>query len=161
MVDSFRQVADEDLTDGHIARLGIEPMPALAQSGEPLFLAVGFKKPHLPIVAPKKYWDMYDRSRFSLADHRGGIMGDSGYTLHDSSELRGYEGVPSEGPISEDLQRECIHGYYACTTFIDAQVGSLVDELASLGLSENTTVVLRATTVSILVITACVVNTQR
>lgn len=135
-------VADSELSDGQIALSGIKLMRDLRESDQPFFLAVGFKKPHLPFIAPKKYWDLYDSSQFQFAVHRGGIEGASGYSLHDSPELRGYEGVPEKGEISEDLQRECIHGYYACTSLIDAQVGMLLDELDKLGLSDHTTVIL-------------------
>ncbi|TWU03347.1 sulfatase [Neorhodopirellula pilleata] len=136
------EIADGELTDGQIAANGIELMRQLSRSEKPFFLAVGFKKPHLPFVAPKKYWDLYDRDQFQFASHRGGIKNDSSYTLHDNPELRGYEGVPKAGPISTELQQELIHGYYACVSFIDAQVGRLLDELRRLGLFENTTIIL-------------------
>lgn len=135
-------VADEELIDGRIARIGIELMQSLSKSDKPFFLAVGFKKPHLPFVAPKKYWDIYHRKTFSLANHPGGINHDSGYSLHDSPEFRGYGGVPKSGSIPEALQRESIHGYYACTSFVDAQIGLLLTELKDLGLEENTVIIL-------------------
>lgn len=135
-------VTDSELTDGTIAAGGLKLMRQLSQSNKPFFLAVGFKKPHLPFIAPKKYWDLYQRDQFSLASHRGGIQNASGYSLHDSNEFRGYGGVPPNGPISDSLQQEAIHGYYACTSYVDALVGSLVRELESLGLDDNTTIVL-------------------
>jgi arylsulfatase A-like enzyme len=134
-------VADEELADGQIALSGIKLLNQLGKSSKPFFLAVGFKKPHLPFVAPKKYWDMYDRNQFALSAHPGGIENASGYSLHNGDEMRGYEGIPAEGEISEELQREAIHGYYACVTFIDAQIGMLLDELDDLGLTETTTIV--------------------
>ena len=136
------EVADGDLIDGQIAEQGLELLRGLAGSAEPFFLAVGFKKPHLPFVAPQKYWDLYDRDRLDLAGFRGGIENDSGYTLHDGPEFRGYGGVPVSGPIPEAVQREAIHGYYACTSYIDTQVGRLLTELDRLGLADTTTVVL-------------------
>ncbi len=134
--------ADEEQTDGLIAKTGIELMAKLAAGGKPFFLAVGFKKPHLPFVAPKKYWDFYERDKFPLAPHQGGIAADSGYVLHDSPEFRSYGGVPKSGAIPEALQRECLHGYYACVSFVDAQVGRLMKQLDELGLAKNTIVVL-------------------
>jgi arylsulfatase A-like enzyme len=116
-------------------------MRKLSKGEKPFFLAVGFKKPHLPFIAPKKYWDMYQRDQFTLAPHRSGIKNASGYSVHDSDELRGYKGIPAEGDISETLQLEAIHGYYACVSYIDAQVGMLLDELDTLGLTDNTTIV--------------------
>lgn len=135
-------VDDTDLTDGSIARKGLELLRDLSQNPEkPFFLAVGFKKPHLPFVAPKKYWDLYDPDTIKLAEHRGGIKNASGYSIHDSNEFRGYEGVPENGPISEELQRKSIHGYLACVSFVDAQVGLLMQELKKLGIDDNTIVI--------------------
>ena len=55
-------------SDGALAKHGIELMDSLAKTGEPFFLAVGFHRPHLPFTAPKKYWDLYDRQNFKLAE---------------------------------------------------------------------------------------------
>jgi choline-sulfatase len=135
-------VADTDLLDGQIAKRGVELLRQLSKDGKPFFLGVGFKKPHLPFIAPKRYWDLYQRDQFSPAAYRGGITNDSGYAMHDSPEFRGYEGVPKSGPIPEDLQRESLHGYYACASYVDAQVGLLMKELETLGLLKNTIIVL-------------------
>ena len=135
-------VRDDELTDGQIALSGLKFMRKFSKSDQPFFLAVGFKKPHLPFIAPKKYWDMYQREQFALASHRDGIENASGYSIHDSPEFRGYGGIPEHGEITDDLQREAIHGYYACVSYIDAQLGLLLDELSTLGLAENTMIVL-------------------
>ena len=135
-------IADEELTDGLIAVKGLKLMRKLSKSDEPFFLAVGFKKPHLPFVAPKKYWDLYPRDQFKLATHRSGIENASGYSVHNGKELRGYTGIPKKGDIADEIQLEAIHGYYACTSFIDAQVGLLLDELDRLDLTKNTIIVL-------------------
>lgn len=139
---SAPEIADSELTDGIIAGDGLKLMRQLSKSEKPFFLAVGFKKPHLPFVAPKKYWDLYQRQQFQLAGHRGSIENASGYSVHGSNEFRGYGEVPKEGPFPDELQREAIHGYYACSSYVDALVGSLVDELERLGLSDNTAIVL-------------------
>ena len=133
---------DEAQMDGLIAKAGVDLMKQLAAEKKPFFLAVGFKKPHLPFVAPKKYWDLYQRDQFPLATYQGGIKNDSGYTLHDSPEFRSYGGMPKEGAIPEAMQRECLHGYYACVSFIDAQIGKLMAQLDELKLRENTIIVL-------------------
>ena len=135
-------VADDELADGVIAQQGLALLKKLSKGDSPFFLAVGFKKPHLPFIAPKRYFDLYDREALPLASHAGGIEGDSGYLLHDSPEFRGYEGVPKEGPIREDLARESLHAYYACVSYVDAQVGLLLAELDRLGLRENTVIAL-------------------
>lgn len=135
-------VPDDALTDGLIAEQGLGLLRKMAGQDDPFFLAIGFKKPHLGFVAPKKYWDLYDRDQLNLAEHRGGIEGGSGYCLHDSEELRSYDGIPESGPISEELQLESLHGYYACVSYVDSLVGRLLKELDTLGLRENTAIVL-------------------
>jgi iduronate 2-sulfatase len=133
---------DAEQTDGQIALTGIGLMKKLAADNKAFFLAVGFKKPHLPFIAPKKYWDLYQREKLPLAQHQGGIANDSSYAMHDSPEFRSFGGVPKEGAISEATAREAIHGYYACVSFIDAQIGLLMQQLDELKLTENTLIVL-------------------
>ncbi|MEO0413700.1 MAG: sulfatase-like hydrolase/transferase [Verrucomicrobiota bacterium] len=136
------EVDEEALTDGQIAKNGRQLLQELAKQDTPFFLAVGFKKPHLPFVAPKKYWDLYDRDQLTLPEHKGGIENGSGNNLHESNEPRTYGGVPSEGPISTKLQLEMLHGYYACTSYIDYLIGTLVEELDKQGIANNTQIVL-------------------
>jgi len=136
------EVEDGALVDGQIAVQGIDLMRGLAEKGDPFFLAIGFKKPHLPFVAPKKYWDLYDRDKLKLSTHRGGIENGSGYCVHDSEELRSYDGIPASGAIPDELQLESLHGYYACISYVDTLVGRVLAELDELGLRENTVIVL-------------------
>src|SRR5690606_28366870 len=63
-------------------------------------------------------------------------------SIHNSGELRAYAGIPAKGPVSNDTARKLIHGYYACVSYTDAQIGKLLDALDKLGLAENTIVVL-------------------
>ena len=133
---------EDDQMDGQIALTGMGLMKKLAAEKEPFFLAVGFKKPHLPFFAPKAYFDLYDPAKLSLATHQGGISGDSGYALHDSPEFRGYGSIPKTGPLPEQVQREALHAYLACVSFVDAQIGRLMKQLDDLGLAQNTIVVL-------------------
>ena len=134
---------DEKFIDVQIAERGIELMEQMAESGKPFFLAVGFKKPHLPFVAPKKNWDKFKREQFKLAEFQEHAKNAPEFAFQPGWELRnGYDHVPKEGPIPEDLQRELIHGYYACISHIDDQVGKLLDKLDELGIRENTVIVL-------------------
>ncbi len=132
--------ADDDLTDGRIAKQAIEAMRE--HKDRPFFLAVGFHKPHLPFVAPKKYWDLYDADKIRLAPNPSPPDGAPEFASNDASELRRYMGVPKSGPMADAEAKRLIHGYYACTSYADAQVGRLLDELDRLGLRENTVVVL-------------------
>jgi iduronate 2-sulfatase len=134
-----------DFRDYRVAQEGIKRMRERAAAGDPFFLAVGFAKPHLPFFAPKKYWDLYERNAFDLHPFQKKAAGNSGYGYGFSGEVRMYEGVPVEGPASDfpaALQKELIHGYYACVSYIDALVGMLLDELKALNLQDNTLIVL-------------------
>jgi arylsulfatase A-like enzyme len=135
-------VPDDAYHDGAVAKLASQTIARLAKKEEPFFLAVGFKRPHLPFTAPKKYWDRFDRDAIELAPYQQPAEGAPKYALHRSEELRTYNGVPQSGPLDPDTQRKLIHGYYACVSYIDALVGQLLDQLEAQGLTENTTVVL-------------------
>ncbi len=135
-------VADNAYTDGAVAELGVETLRELSQSDKPFFLAVGFLKPHLPFNAPKKYWDLYDAAKIELAANPYPPRDVTRYSLTSSGEIRVYEGVPAKGDIPPEQARRLKHGYYACISYTDANVGKLLDELDRLGLAENTIVVL-------------------
>ncbi|MBI5775741.1 MAG: zinc-dependent peptidase, partial [Verrucomicrobia bacterium] len=118
----------------------------------PFFLAVGYIRPHLPFITPKKYWDLYDRAKIPLATngfipHGAPVVAFGDRNLGGFYELRGYLDYadapsPFERPLTEARQRELKHGYYASVSFVDAQVGRLLAGLDSLGLAQNTIVVL-------------------
>jgi iduronate 2-sulfatase len=135
-------VSDDSYADGQIANEGIKRLKEFKKSGTPFFLAVGFLRPHLPFCAPKKYWDLYDPSSFALAERTTPPEGAPEFAPQFGGELRQYAGIPEKGPMPEDLQRKLIHGYYAATSYMDAQLGRLLDELEELGLAENTIVIL-------------------
>jgi iduronate 2-sulfatase len=107
----------------------------------PLFLAVGFKKPHLPLVAPKKYWDMYDPSKIEIPS-RESPVGVPDQATTSWGELRAYDGIPEAGDCSDEQTRSLIHGYRACVSYVDAQIGRVIEALDEQGLSENTIIVL-------------------
>ena len=139
------EAADEDdlcYPDGQIAEKAMSDLCRLGRQDQPFFLAVGFYRPHLPFNAPKRYWDLYDRDEIDLADNPFRPKGAPDAAMHTWGELRQYTGIPQEGPLSEDTARTLIHGYYACVSYVDAQVGKLLDELERLGLREDTIVVL-------------------
>jgi arylsulfatase A-like enzyme len=132
---------DDAYEDGAFAKSAIQQMEVLAKGDKPFFLAVGFKKPHLPFVAPKKYWDLYDRSTIQLAEFQQMPKGAPDFAFQDSWELRGSYSNVKPGPIPADQQREMIHGYRACVSYIDAQVGLVLSKLKELGLEKNTIIV--------------------
>jgi iduronate 2-sulfatase len=131
---------DEQTPDGTIARRAVEELQRLKESGETFFLAAGFYRPHMPLTAPRKYWDMYDRAAISLPANFQ--QPDDGIPRGDWEEVRRYGDCPFSGPMPEDKAREILQGYYASVTFVDAQIGKVLDELRRLELHTNTIVVL-------------------
>ena len=132
-------VDDSEMIDGRICEEGVQLIKQLAGKDKPFFIAVGFKKPHLPFIAPKKYWDMYSDKDIELAPfQKMPKNADPSHNFHNSGELRGYDGVPKAGPIPPELQKKLIHGYYACATYIDAQIGKLIAALKDAGVEDNT-----------------------
>jgi len=143
-------VPDITYQDGICAEEGIKLMNQLKGKGKPFFLAVGFHKPHLPFVAPKKYWDLYQRDQFQVAPFQKKALNSPDMAFHGSGELKQYTDIPQFDSYSEDKlqhlsadrQKELIHGYYAATSYMDAQLQKVLNELDRLGLAENTIVVL-------------------
>jgi arylsulfatase A-like enzyme len=135
-------VADEDYHDGKDAQAAIAELERLAQLDKPFFLALGFHKPHLPFNAPKRYWDLYDADAVPLALNPFAPEGVTAFSLTDFGELRGYFGIPKEGRVPDALARQLVHGYAACVSYMDAQLGRVLAKLDHLGLREDTVVIL-------------------
>jgi len=131
---------DEDLRDGQVATGAIKIMNEVKE--QPFFLAVGFVRPHLPFIAPKKYYDLYPSEKIQLSDNPRPPVGVPKVAMHTYGELRSYKDIQSTGPLSEQKARELVRGYYASISYVDAQIGRVLAELERLGLTENTVVVL-------------------
>ncbi|MEM9348291.1 MAG: sulfatase [Planctomycetota bacterium] len=132
-------VDEESYPDGRIARKTTEDLKRLAKQDRPFFLACGFMKPHLPFYAPKKYWDFYEPAKIPLADNRYKPKG-SPDALRNSGEYRSYH-LGDLKINSDRWHREMKHGYLACTSYVDAQIGRVLDSLKELGLADNTIIV--------------------
>ena len=135
-------VHDSAYMDGKTTLKALADLRKLKDDGNPFFLAVGFLKPHLPFNAPSKYWDMYDSSRIALPANYLRPESTPDQAFHESGELRAYGGVPERGPVSAEMANQLIHGYYACISYTDAQIGKILDQLEQLDLADNTIVVL-------------------
>ena len=140
-------VSDDAYYDGAQTTMAIAELGRLAKEGNPFFLSVGYYRPHLPFNAPRKYWDLYDKNKLPLASNPFIPKGSPDFAVHGDRELRSYDDfhdlpLPGQGILPEDRQRELIHGYYASISYIDAQIGRLLDKLDQLGLSKNTIIVL-------------------
>lgn len=145
--DGVTTIEDSDYKDGRAAELAIEKIAEYAISGEPFFLGLGFQKPHLPFNAPKAYWDLYDPSAINMSNYSGirsMPTGANSFTAPYGGEPSSYGDGETYLPTVEepdlsiffndrmpnvDSARHLIHGYMACVSFIDAQLGKVLDAL--------------------------------
>jgi iduronate 2-sulfatase len=137
-------VPDDAYADGAIANWAVAQLERSAADGKPFFLTVGFRKPHLPFVAPQKYWDLYDRESLRLPENSEQAAGSPEFAYSSWGELRNYSGIPKgyATDITEAQKKELIHGYYASVSYVDAQVAKVMEALDRTGLRQNTLVVL-------------------
>ncbi|MCD4734908.1 MAG: sulfatase, partial [Bacteroidales bacterium] len=142
----FGDVDGEGYVDGLTANLAIKKLHELKDNDKPFFLGVGFFKPHLPFTAPKKYWDLYNTEDIPLSESPFIPNSVNRASLHNSGELNGYhltdEKISLDNPVSDEYAKKLRHAYYACVSYIDAQVGKVLAELKELGLEKNTIVVI-------------------
>jgi iduronate 2-sulfatase len=163
-----------DVPDNHLfaGRMTEQVLKTMRTRDEkkPLFLAVGYRRPHLPFIAPKRYFDLYQPDRSWLAGNprpsenspimawynSDGYVGGAkrvGLTMPNPPtreqaidwngyEMRSYVGVPNHGPIKPQLQFELLQAYAACVTYVDTQIGKLLDELARTGRDRKTIIIL-------------------
>lgn len=135
----MRDVADDAYFDGRIAELAIEALGELKD--QRFFLAVGFWKPHAPFNAPRRYWDLYRRDQIKLPLNSNPPTGVPPIALHDSREiLRAFRDRPDGRPTAAEAAA-LRHGYYAATSYVDTQIGKVMDELDRLELRDKTIVV--------------------
>jgi arylsulfatase A-like enzyme len=140
-------VPDDAYFDGAQTTVAIKKMARLATDDKPFFLAVGYYRPHLPFNVPKRYWDMYDRDNIPLAENRSLPKNAPIMAVNTAREIRGYTDFkqqprPHEGSFPDDQALLLKHGYLASVSYIDAQVGRLLDALKKHNLEKNTIVVL-------------------
>jgi hypothetical protein len=142
---------DNAYEDGVNALIAKDAIIKLSKSKDPFFFAVGFHKPHLPFVSPKKYWDLYNRADMPLAEFQEHAKNEVFVAYESSGELRNYTDIPAfttfpkedlRAGLKTEKQKELIHGYYAAVSYVDAQVGLLLNTLDSLGTLNNTIIVL-------------------
>lgn len=135
-------VLDNAYVDGIVCDAAMRTLAKLNTAQKPFFLAVGFRKPHLPFCAPQKYWDMYNRAELPLPTFDKHPQDAPELATRSWQELEGYTDISSNGKLATEKVRELRHGYYACVSYVDALVGRLLDELTRLKLTEKTIVVL-------------------
>lgn len=137
---------DTDYADGRVADETVKRLKAakqrLAKDDTPFFITAGFVRPHLPFSAPKKYWDMHDPAKLPMPVNKAFPKDAPKVALKRGGEIAAFKPVPSNGEIDEELTRKLIHGYYASTSYVDAQIGKVTRTLEELGLAKDTIVVL-------------------
>lgn len=135
-------VPDHAYSDGYETLRAIATMKEMVANDEkPFFIALGMKKPHLNWTAPKKYWDLYNPAEIPLAEHDMAPANGAAMGLHASFELRTRVGVPKYGPIEDELARKLKHAYLACVSYVDSQVGKMIDAVDEAGVRDNTIIV--------------------
>jgi iduronate 2-sulfatase len=139
-------VNDTDYADGRVADETVKRLKAakqrLGKDGTPFFITAGFVRPHLPFSAPKKYWDMHDPANLPMPVNKAFPKDAPKVALKRGGEIAAFKPVPPNGEIDEELTRKLIHGYYASTSYVDAQIGKVTSALEQLGLAKETIVVL-------------------
>ena len=139
---------DSAYVDGQAADAAIEALRRL--QGRPFFLAVGTKRPHLPFTAPERYWKMHTRAAFALEPRVAEAFPREHIQRFpwryewgaSTGEMRGYSDIPPKGDVLPEKQAELRHGYYAAVSYVDAQIGRLIEELDRLNLARRTIIVL-------------------
>ncbi len=131
---------DSSLADGQTADKAIETLKKL--KGKPFFLGVGFVKPHLPFIAPRKYYDLFKDVALPMPRNPYPPKDAPPMAATGFGELRYYRDVPSKGPIDQKMTGELIRGYYAAVSYTDALIGRVLAALDELGLRDDTIVVL-------------------
>ncbi len=138
----FADAPDNTYADGHNTELAIETMKEMAKNDKPFFLGLGFLKPHLEWIAPKKYWDLYEGKDLHMTDQHEGPKNGATMGLHASFELRARADIPNYGSIDEVQAKNLKRAYLATVSYVDAQIGKMLNALEEAGLRENTIVML-------------------
>ena len=127
-----RDVPDKAYYDGRVATAAVQALQAIKD--RTFFLAVGFWKPHLPFNAPKKYWDLYDREQIDLPVPGEAPLGGPSIALANI-------GLGGNRQLTDEQIREARHGHLAAISYLDTQVGKVLDELDRLELTDRTIIV--------------------
>ena len=139
---------DSDYADGRVAAEAVKRLRAArdrrAADETPFFITVGFARPHLPFSVPKSYWDLYERDSLPMPSFEDLPHGAPAVAGKRGGEISNYKPAPADRneKFTDNLKRTLIHGYYASTSFVDTQIGKVLNELDRLRLSDSTIVVL-------------------
>ena len=135
-------VSDDVPGDGQVAVAALSKLREIHSKPQPFFLAVGFMKPHLPFVAPKRYWDLYDPHKIPPVPVPDPPTDAPDYAVTPGAGEVNQYANRSKGLLAPERTRHLRHGYAACVSYVDAQIGRLLNELDVLRIRDNTIVVL-------------------
>ncbi|WP_204903083.1 sulfatase [Microbulbifer mangrovi] len=136
-------VPDNAYIDGYNTDLAIVTLKdLLKKSDKPIFFGFGMNKPHLPWIAPKKYWDLYDPKDIAMTTQTDAPENSAAMGLHASFELRTFFDIPKDTPISPEMALTLRHAYLACISYVDAQIGRMLDAMKAERVLDNTVVIL-------------------
>ncbi|NOZ39248.1 MAG: sulfatase [Planctomycetes bacterium] len=131
---AWLKTPDEKMPDGIVARRAAKIMEKAVRDGKNFFIGAGFRRPHAPYAVPKKYFDLYPPESITIRP-----PAPAGY--YNSLPPAAHSYTAPAQPLSDQAQRELISAYYACNTFVDAQVGVLLEAVDRLDLWDNTIVI--------------------
>ncbi len=136
---------DDHWRDGQNTEALLRELENISENEKPFCFSIGFHKPHLPLSAPKKYWELYNREEIPLADYRQRPEGapDIAYNRYNLKQYTWEHDNPKK-QFSPGYDRLLRHAYFACVSFIDAQIGKIMDKLEDMGKLDNTIIVLIA-----------------
>jgi len=135
-------VADDELADGDMTREAVAALADFAKKpDQPFFLGVGFVNPHVPYVAPKRYFDLYQPEKLVLPDNAYPPRNAPAFAARSGQDFLWHGNIPKDLRITPEFGRQALHGYLAAISYVDAQVGRLLDALEKRGLAESTLVI--------------------
>ena len=138
-----QDVPDEALQGGKLAQVVEAQLADAARSDRPWFITMGLTKPHLPFISPTRYWDLYDHDAVPLAENPFPPVDAPPRAIHNWGELRhGYDLMPAEGPVSDEVARHLVHGYLAAVSYSDAMIGRALEALERHGIADRTIIIL-------------------
>ena len=132
------EVSESELPDAQTAEAAAKAIAQLKD--RPFFVAVGFRRPALPLIAPARFFDLYPKGVSDIPKAPDPPRDAPTFALHSSEEIRKFDDIPAEGPIPIAKARELIRAYRACVTFTDSRIGVLLDALDRNGIADRTAV---------------------
>ena len=132
-------VGDDELRDGKFAKRAVEVLEEIQNTR--FFLAVGFRKPHLPFHVPERYYELYESENFNLPSSANLPLNIPAIANRNLTWFRNFQDIPDEGPLSDAKKLELMRGYAASVSYTDTQIGRVLQQLDTLGISQNTVVI--------------------